>query len=616
MWNLEIMNQISSLKEKKINILQIGFYQNEESLWLLQNIMKNKNSKLFIMNVWFQLSYNKDMMNNHYAIKIMENTKIEKDFFKDLTNYSKQYINIKQKTEDAFQYFQKEKILFNIILINLDYIQDIITYLISSLNILELNGFLLLSYQLKSIQQIDNILQTFIKIYNENIKIFYFDKYYLIQKISKKNNNIVKDIPLYIEEIVKKYIKDKPFNYNEILPKLDIKDIKYNLIISNYFIPSDKKYGYNYQIEKYIRFINSIYKEYNDIYKIDLLYLTHIKTMSFNYSKPYISKLIRFIFKNDFINKNYKIDLILKQKITYKNSNVINRKKFNMFVLTSLNPKSRNLEFVNYLRKHKNKKIEYYAPINIHSKKNTIKILKNTNQFSIQNNLYNFDEIKNILTNIPTKIDLIQLNLTLYYHSNSNPKSMFFYKNYLYIHFLYLILTIQQKNGELYFICHPFETKVGIQFLQILSTYYSKISMYKSIHYNNHHDICIYASGFKGISQKELKHFYDSYYPFYEKNIKPHIQDMFEGKKIEGLYLDSIFSNPLNPKLIQSVRHFNTQYYKDFIHNIQMKFDIYEFLKNKKNPKKQRDHIQQQITQGQYEKYIEIIKQVQKTNKV
>jgi hypothetical protein len=252
MWDLEIMNQISSLKEKKINILQIGFYKNEESLWLLQNIMKNKNSKLYILNTWYQLAYNTNIMDNQYSNKNI----IEKDFFKDLITYSDQYFNIKQKTEVAFQYFQKEKILFNIILIHLDNIKDILAYLISTWNILEIDGFLILSYQYKLISEIEKNIKIFVKIYNKNIKIIQFDKYYFIKKISK--NNIISDIPIYIEQIALKYVKDNPFNYIEILPNINTENINWNFILSNNYVIATKKYGYNNQIERYYNYIDYV----------------------------------------------------------------------------------------------------------------------------------------------------------------------------------------------------------------------------------------------------------------------------------------------------------------------------------------------------------------------
>ncbi len=56
MWDLDVLNLLYKSKKKKINILQIGFISNIESLWILKNI----SSKLYIYDFWYQYTKKED----------------------------------------------------------------------------------------------------------------------------------------------------------------------------------------------------------------------------------------------------------------------------------------------------------------------------------------------------------------------------------------------------------------------------------------------------------------------------------------------------------------------------------------------------------------------------
>lgn len=127
------------------------------------------------------------------------------------------------------------------------------------------------------------------------------------------------------------------------------------------------------------------------------------------------------------------------------------------------------------------------------------------------------------------------------------------------------------------------------------------ITIQRYFNYSNYYSIVIKAFYFKDISKEELDDFHYHYYPFFEKHIEPHVEDMFLGKKIEGLYLDNIISK----KIVKAVSNFNKQYYKDFLTNLKMKIDIYDFLHNKTTTKEQKNYIYDKIFQYQYKRFIE-----------
>ncbi len=122
MWDIQITNSLSILKNKKLNILQIGFSNNENSVWLINNIMKNKKSKLYILNLWYQHEKNKEMMNDQSMLKYFDFKNGDKIFFEDLKEYSEKIINVKKKSEEMFSFFRENKILFDLILIDYQFL--------------------------------------------------------------------------------------------------------------------------------------------------------------------------------------------------------------------------------------------------------------------------------------------------------------------------------------------------------------------------------------------------------------------------------------------------------------------------------------------------------------
>jgi hypothetical protein len=187
------------------------------------------------------------------------------------------------------------------------------------------------------------------------------------------------------------------------------------------------------------------------------------------------------------------------------------------------------------------------------------------------------------------------------------------YNEYIFIHILYLILSIQQKGGEFYFITTPIINHVQNQFLEIILSFYKKIkfSIYET-YQNEYFNVVIHATDFQGISKEELKEFETKYQTFYDAHVASHIQEMFEGKKVKDLHLKSIFSNPISKNLQKSVYDFNTEYYKLFIPGVQNKLDLHEFLTSKSTSKKQKEYVKNEIFKMQYQHFVKTYKEIQK----
>ncbi len=593
MWDLQITNEISLIKNKKINILQIGFFNNEYSIWLLNNIMLNNNSKLYILNPWYQNEKNQNMINQQSTHNFLKKKEDEdKFFFKDLKSFSNKIINIKKKTEEMFRFFNEEKINFELILIDLKFLNFILTYLIYSIELLSKSGILVL-INTNSVN--NNIIETFINTFQKNIKVIRFNNIILFKHNLEEINKL--DIPLYIEHVFNKYLSFKEYNIKNSVPKIKLKKILWNFELNdNFFYSNEKLFEYNYEIEKYNDYIYDFKNsKYDKLKKIDVNYLMIYRPKNLKYysenSNKYNQQKLEKIKKILNMDKYFKFD-----KTLLKSNIRLGEKKVVLFTLSSMDT---NSEYFKYNLKYKNFYEKYLSTIKKKIGKNT-ELIKTNNT-----NLLDFNNIYYLSNKNKSSYDIIQIFLNRYIIFNTKIIFYKYYQNILLLNLLFLILSIQKNNGNLIFFLPPLTNKVQIQFLQIISNYYNNVSLDTYFNYSNYYSIVINASGFKGISKEELNNFYNSYYPFYEQNIYPHINDMFLGKKIEGLYLDNIISNKIDKKLIKVVRDFNKKYYKEFLENLKIKIDIYDFLNNSSTPKAQKDYIYDKLFQTQYKRFIE-----------
>ncbi len=361
------------------------------------------------------------------------------------------------------------------------------------------------------------------------------------------------------------------------------------------------KYGYNYEIDKYNNYIYDILNSLFDKLKnLDVNYFLIHRKEEVNKLK---NMLLEFKKNNNYDLKKEKVTKILNIDINYKldklfeDSKIIySNQKINSLIF--IKQKKNNSELENYLKKN--------------NKNN--KISKIFYDFDIKN-LFNFKNIRDYLKNNKNKYNLIQINILRYLKSTNLHNIYNKYSNYLLINLLYLILSVQQKNGELYLIVPPFSNNVQIQIIEILSNYFKNINIKSYFNYSNYYAFVIECKEFEGISTQELDNFYNNYNYFFEKNIESHIEKILSEKKIEGLYLYNIISNKIDSKLIKVITDFNKKYYKQFLENLKMKIDLYEFLNNKTTLNEQKDYIYDIIFKTQYKRFVEESRKLYGKNK-
>ncbi len=589
MFDLKITNELSNIKNKKLNILQIGFYDNNYTKWLLNNLITNNNSKLYILNIWYQSEKNSNMINDKSMINFLSKDDNDKYFFKDLKNYMDKILNIKEKSEVMFKYFKNIDISFELILINLKFLKNPLLYIISCWEFLKNNGILILLNTNKE-DSLNDMIETFIKTYGQNIEVLKMNNIFLLKKKIIIQQNI--DIPIYIYKIFNKFLQFKNYDLNKTIPNIHMNKIiwEFKLGTKKY----DNNLCFNYEIEKY----------YNYVFDLENTMFQKIKKIDINLF------LVKRPDKFNTINNTYKIDEIIKYWkngfdfkliLFYKNLKILEKKKkINLFIMNSLNYTGLSEKF---FLKYKNIYCTMiYSKINNNIIKN-----KNFNYLFINNkNLFDINNILYICKNLKKKQDVISLNLTRYISKNNLITTFEKYGTILVINILYLILNIQNKKGDLKLILPFLKNNVDLEFLQILKNYYHNLNIETYFNYSNYLSIIINANDFKGISNLELNNFYNNYDIFYKENLNSNINNIFLGKKIiQNINIENIISNKINKNIKKIVCNFNKKYYKEFLINLKIKIDIYEFLKNKLTNKKQKDYIYNKLFQIQYKRFIE-----------
>lgn len=596
MFDLEIINELTKYKNKKINILQIGFTDYETTIWLLKNIIEKKDSKIFFLNTKYLINKNMNINMNKNMVK---NDKEFFDIIKKEKEYKDSIIDINKNIDESFYLFTQKKFLFDIILINGRIITNYLNILIKSINLLNKDGIIFIT----NIDKSNSTIEIFLSMYKNDVSSIQIKDNLVLQK--KIKDTISLDIPIYIQKILNIYIDHNIFSFFKKVPISKQKNNQWNFILNNNYTNGLNTLNYDYQIEKYNNYIFDIKdSKFSDLINIDINFFLILR-------KSEIKKLEKIV-KNKLLKKN-DLDKIIKhlklkkfqkfyfkQEMLFNNHEILNKNKQKIFILSTIN---NNRPFVlNYFCDN------YHYTQELLFKK--LKMQKSKCKYksvSIKSelNLFHFDNILNICKNIHQKYNLVHFNLCSYILGNNLIQSYKYYQNILLLNLLYLLLHIQKEKGDFNIVFYPITNNTQIQILQILSKYYKNITMERYFNYSNYYSIVIKAYDFKGISKEELDDFYHHYYPFFEKHIEPHVEDMFLGKKIEGLYLDNIISNKIDKKIVKAVSTFNKQYYKDFLTNLKMKIDIYDFLHNKTTTKEQKDYIYDKIFQYQYKRFIE-----------
>jgi len=174
---------ISILKEyakHEINILEIGVYKGVSSVWFLDNLMKNKNSRLYLCDTWTgSVEYNNDF------------NKVFEIFSKNIEKapHNDQIIINKKRSDEALMQYIKENINFDIIFIDASHdSRDVMLDAMLSWKVLKLNGILIFDDYLWNKMPNDYecpklAIDNFVKMYRDNIKILKVGYQVIIKKI-------------------------------------------------------------------------------------------------------------------------------------------------------------------------------------------------------------------------------------------------------------------------------------------------------------------------------------------------------------------------------------------------------------------------------------------------
>lgn len=571
MSTIDFEKEVESFQDKSVKILNIC--NDEKNMWLYHHFIEDHHdSHLYI--------YSDKKEDNEFKKKNITWNNIKKLQF--LLNSK---ISFSKNRIDSF---------FDIILIQFYCLSDPVSNLITIFQLLKDNGkILIIDYTKKEYEQI----KSFTQIYINYIKVSELNHMISIHKIiNDKQENIY--VPNYIQYILDHLNNTLLFHIKEKVKHEKIKNIYWDFEFDNSYYQGYDHYGYNYEVQKYFKYIygQNLFK----IYTMEHFLMTPFKNTSTNI---YLSKKFNIYVRDIWRQitdqpKMQKIFVRKKHTQLFSDSlSILN--KSSIFILTDLKNKTeipKHLSFKNVINP-------------IYSKN------KSKNSFQTSN-LYDFHSIHSYIQQYNKLYKIIYVNLNKYIKNLKSIHSFIQYQDYLLVHMLYMILSIQQKGGELYFITTPLVNHVQIQFLQILSSFYKKVSLkiYQT-YQHQYFNVVIHATDFIGISKEDLKDFETKYQTFYDAHVASHIQKMFEGKRIKDLHLKSIFSNPISKNLQKSVYDFNTEYYKLFIPGVQSKLDLHEFLSSKSTSKKQKEFVKNEIFKMQYQHFIKTYKEVQKNMK-
>ncbi len=601
MWDIDVLNLLYKAKKKKINILQIGFMSNTESLWICKNIIeKNNSSKLYIYDFWNQYKEKEDII----TLPILQDTfffnKSKDDFYDGLEKYNKKNIVLFTKNKEQLKKeLKKDNLHFDYILINRTYLNNISDYLLLLWSFLKEDGFILINKLGKNEEDL-LIIESFIKVYENDIKLKEYSDILIIEKNIEKIK-----IPKNIQKTLDKYFKLQHFDDVLEIPhykgkiEWDIQTSDKNLIKSN--IVFEKYYDYIFSTVKNEKFTNIIKldpyrflfkkKKYLDILKKNITKYSSSKKFS-NSNLFFIDNKINIIqnILND--NTDYGIEYIyhhLKDFISKK-------KNINIFDI-HLNKKN-NYLYNFFLNKINHKQINKIKFNSIHTRKyNTDYVL-------------DFDLIKKISKKYNKKFDMISLSIVSYLINNSKINLNNNVIEYIYIHLLYLLLSIQKKNGFLLLgILHP-NSKIQIQILSILSKFYQKVFIRNIPSYINQYRIVVFAYNFKGINNNILEELNKNYYPIYKLNLEKHILNIWEGNNKYLPKITNIFNCSIKKNIILELNNYNKKYCEFLKEDITIILKLINYLNKLNFSSKIKKYIYNKIIQYQFKNYIKVSKMV------
>ena len=330
---------LSRFVGKKINCLDIGSYTGESTCWMLNNLCTNPYSRVFSVDTWEGSAEYTNYTNE-----------IEKQFDEAVEKTGKKDQHVKMKMQSSKALIKLKEfgfIIFDFIFIDSSHEgKDVITDAILSWDILNEGGILIFD-DYKS-DKLKLVIDTFATTFKSNLKILYSGYQYIVQKINIRDYakpeledyyKLVDDINKYkfdnfeyvFEDVIEEEIEFKLETSNSLNQEIKIIS-QINKDISNYdllgkVLDISSSYWIYHLLDSTIndKLIISIYS-YLNINKNNM--------MQFNYINIYLYKYLISINKNinvfinydifnidlfletfKSINTNYKIELILKNKI-------------------------------------------------------------------------------------------------------------------------------------------------------------------------------------------------------------------------------------------------------------------------------------------------------------
>ena len=575
--------ELSHFQHKKINILELGAFEGEATEWFLVNLCTHPDSKVYALDTWEgSVEY------IHTDFK-----KIEKTFNEKIKSIHKnnQLIKMKTNTDKGLLHLYHNNIEFDIIFIDASHLaKDVLSDAILSWKILKNGGVLIFDdYRWNKLEKnIDKpkiAIDSFLKIYSNEIKILAMKYQVLVQKEKKKliNENHKLNNYYSLTQQINQY---KLFNLNYLISNLDF-DFTYDLKLSKKIPEFEKKLGYNSLVKDtldyYLKYKKTIVNASLDNYQLNrfLRPVSNFSKLFSSLSNSLFSKLNSYC-KNKNVNLQNKIysiyyfldkckGITLLEKISViKNNNLYEHKK------------NTNLYFCNFSfwigleNKYFIKILNLMFPsiknviiydINLGWKEYELTKYKinNTAHELIHLEVRNYYDLLMLNSQIKNKLDIIFILIKgelWKYNKNINFEQVNIISKFYSILF---ILTNQNKGGCCCIIFESLLTNQSIELLIILKKYYKKILLnptnYENDIRNKVHVIC---SDFQGINMKDLKELYKMGESIQQKN-------MFHNKINNNYYYVQKFIN-IKPKfklkydtLINKISNFNKLYLEKFI---------------------------------------------------
>lgn len=583
-WDINYFHYMTEFIDKKINILQVGCTHHFNIDFFKSYILTHKDSHMYSINFCDTNNIN----TNH-------NT---------MTSISKENITLYDHASyDVLIEFSKQKIDFDIIIFYDDMSDDLFSQLVLTFNLLKTDGILFI-YQSenvnKNIDDFHKTIQLFTELKDKQIEILKESDQYIfirkksIPKMDKMENKKIK-------EALKNVLSPEPIpSFTLPTPQAKIDDLVFELKTSDKPVKNMTKYGF---IPEYDDYEDYLIHDKDNIDSLD---------PNFIISNHFENKNTFHILKKKFIN--------LKISFDQKTQNILDNyfeqnEHRNNYLFTFLKnyfdqPYSikktkpiRILYFAKHTKKmntiynliemiHKYpslKKIQFYFPLlkNNYSKSklSNIKYIPITNHHNITNNNilrnflnylsypFSFHNMTEIIDNLKSyKLDYIHIALTKFLTKNIIFKNYTTYISNILIHILFLLLSIQNKNGFFSMTVPIISSLPFIQFIYILSFFYQKIEIKKSSRrVKNYIQIDIMAYEFKNIHHKNIIH---SIHSICKKS-----QLLSNSNK--PIFIHSFLKSNIPLSFIHNIRTILHSEYKNIIQNTKDKIIISKHIDNK-----------------------------------